>query len=100
MKVVKEVLPTLAVISEADWPSIVSLCLFLENGLGSSFCDGLLESWVRSIMIMNKDQEDEDSGMPLRVRAANHRRCMDSTLCRIMPLTLLRREHLNVIEPH
>jgi hypothetical protein len=64
LNLVKEVLPTLAVASEADWPSIVSLSLFLEKGLGSYLCDGLLQSWVRAVIMMNKDQEDDNEGMP------------------------------------
>lgn len=64
LKLVKQVLPTLAVTGEADWPSIVCLSLFLEKGLGSNFCDGLLQSWVRAVIMMNKNQDDENAGIP------------------------------------
>jgi hypothetical protein len=63
-KLVKDVLPTLAVTGESDWPAIVSLCLFLEKAIGSRLCDGLLESWVRSIIVTNKNQDDEQGGIP------------------------------------
>ena len=41
LTVVKQILPTLAVTGEADWPAILCLSLWLEKGLGSrlSFCD-------------------------------------------------------------
>ena len=64
LKLVKQVLPTLAVTGEADWPYILCLSLFLEKSFGSMFGDGLLQSWVRSIILLNKNQEDEDGGMP------------------------------------
>jgi len=62
--VVKDVLPTLAVTGEADWPAMVCLCLFLEKAIGSRLCDGLLKSWVGGIIFTNKDQDDGQAGMP------------------------------------
>ena len=64
LKLIKQVLPTLVVTGEADWPAIVSLSLFLEKRLGASFCDGLLRSWVRVVLMLNNQGDDENSGMP------------------------------------
>jgi hypothetical protein len=64
LRLVKQVLRTLAVTGEADWPAIVCLSLFLEKGLGSSFGEGLLESWVRTIIVLNRNQDDDNAGIP------------------------------------
>jgi hypothetical protein len=64
LELIKQVLPTLGVTGEADWPAIVCLSLFLERSLGSGFCDGLLQNWVRAVLVLNKDQEDENAGIP------------------------------------
>jgi hypothetical protein len=64
LKLIKQVLPTLVVTGEADWPSIMCISIFLEKGLGSNFSDGLLQSWVRTVIMLNKSQKDENAGLP------------------------------------
>lgn len=62
LKVVTKNLSGMRLSGEADWPSVVCLSLFLERKIGSSVAEGLIETWVRSIIAANQGKEAE--GVP------------------------------------
>jgi hypothetical protein len=57
LDIIKKNLSTIRLCGEADWPSIVCLSLFLEKKVCSTVAEGLLESWVRSIIEANKGKD-------------------------------------------
>lgn len=62
LDIVKKNLSTMRLSGEADWPFVVCLSLYLGRRIGSSAAEGLLESWVRSIIGANNGKEAE--GVP------------------------------------
>jgi len=56
LKVFQTARSSLRITGEADWPYIVSISLFIEKWLSSKAAEVLIESWVRSVIDANRDE--------------------------------------------
>ncbi|HEX6188642.1 MAG TPA: hypothetical protein VFZ40_11220, partial [Pyrinomonadaceae bacterium] len=62
LTIVKREHRALRFLGESDWPYILLLSLLLERTAGTSAGEGLIQAWIRSIIIMNRGSDP--AGIP------------------------------------
>ena len=62
VEIVKDNLSKLGICSEADWPAIVTLALFVERNINSASGEALICNWVRAVV--SADRNKELGGLP------------------------------------